>query len=252
MTQRGLNYGSAATRTAEQQMRQWALGLEIKDRVDHEQALKELPEGVHPYITISRDAGGEAEEIAHEVGRKLDWDVLGKELLDEMAQKFHVERGRIDFVDENRASWMVEVFGKWLDSRIVTPSEYVSRLGKVILLAAHNGSAVFLGRGAQFFLPRDRGLALRIITPRAQRVAHVRQLKQLDKKEAEKYVDDIDRDRGKFIERCFHHDVTDANLYDLVINLEHFTAEDAVHLILDMCGRRFPLPPVEPSQGHRF
>lgn len=249
MTQRGLNYGSAATRTAEQQMRQWTLGLEIKDRVDHEQALKELPEGVHPFITISRDAGGEAEEIAHEVGRKLDWDVLGKELLDEMAEKFKLERGRIEFVDENRASWIVEVFGKWLDSRIVTPTEYVSRLGKIILLAAHHGSAVFLGRGAQFFLPRDRGLAVRIIAPRAKRIEHVRQRQQLDQKQAAKYVDDIDRDRGKFIQRCFHHDVGDAYLYDLVISLEHFTAEDAIHLIVDMYSRRFDLsPPIDASQ----
>ena len=83
---------------------------------------------------------GAAEEIAHEVGRRLDWDVLGKKLLDEMAQKYNLERGKIDFVDEHKASWIVEVFGKWLDNRIVTPTEYVSRLGKLVLLAAHHGS----------------------------------------------------------------------------------------------------------------
>jgi hypothetical protein len=59
-------------------------------------------------------------------------------------------------VDETTTSWLLDTFGKWLDRQLVTESEYLTHLGQLVLLAAQSQSAIFVGRGAHFFLPRER------------------------------------------------------------------------------------------------
>ena len=112
---------------------------------------------IHPYIAISRESGVDAGEIATLVAKKFGWKVFDRELLDYMAEHYNWSRVALDYVDERTASWFHETFGKWLDQQMVTQAEYVSRLGKIVLLAAQHESNVFVGRGAQFILPRDRG-----------------------------------------------------------------------------------------------
>uniref|UniRef100_UPI0011775F11 cytidylate kinase-like family protein n=1 Tax=Candidatus Entotheonella palauensis TaxID=93172 RepID=UPI0011775F11 len=136
---------------AERQMRQWAIGLEVEQRRQHEEAAKPLPESVHPYLTISRDTGAGAGELAHQVGRRLGWEVLDRELLDYMATQYQIPKAMVEWVDETTTSWLVDTFGKWLDRRLVTESEYLTHLGQLVLLAAQSQSTIFVGRGAQFF-----------------------------------------------------------------------------------------------------
>ena len=128
-------------------MRSWALGLEVKDRLEHAAAVKQLPKEIHTYISISREAGAGGGEIANRLGQKLGWQVLDKELLDYMAEHYKMPRDLLDFVDESTSNWFHEVFGNWLDSHLVTQSEYVSRLGRIVLIAARHEHAVFVGRG---------------------------------------------------------------------------------------------------------
>jgi hypothetical protein len=43
--------------------------------------------------------------------------------------------------------------------------------------------------------------------------------------------------RQQFVQRYFHHDITDPSLYDLVINLEHMPRSDAIDLIASEAKR---------------
>jgi cytidylate kinase len=138
----------------------------------------------------------------------------------------------MEIVDEKTASWFHEIFGKWLNERLVSQAEFVHRLGKVVLLAAQHESTVFVGRGAQFILPRESGVAVRLIAPRKQRLARIMEIRGCTRHEAERFIDEMDKGRADFVKRYFHHDVADPHLYDLVINLEHTSREGAVDLIL--------------------
>jgi cytidylate kinase len=135
-------------------------------------------------------------------------------------------------------SWFRETFGKWLDEQLVSQAEYVSRLGKLVLLAAQHESTVFVGRGVQFILPRENGVAVRIIAPRKERVQRVQEQRQCTRHEAERFVDHTDNDRSEFVRRYFLHDVADPRLYDLVINLQHVSREAAIDIIAGECQRR--------------
>lgn len=222
-------------------MRHWALGSEVRERVAQEEAMKQLPRDIYPYVAISRDTGAGASEVARQVGKRLGWDVLNREVLDRMAERFHLPRTMLEAVDETTTSWLVEVFGKWISTRVVTETEYVSRLGRVLLLAARHRSTVFVGRGAQFFLPRDRGFVVRIVAPLDQRIARVMDREHLSRDAAQKYLCTRDRERRDFVRLHFDRDVNDPQLYDLVINLGCLDVAWAVELIVRSCQQRFGL-----------
>lgn len=229
----------AISKLAEQRMRQWAIELEVKQRIEHEEAVKHLPEHVHPYIAISRDTGAGAGEIAHRVGDILGWEVLDRELLGYMAEQYHLQKGMVEFVDETTTSWILDTFGKWLARQVITESEYVTHLGEIVLLAAQHHSTVFVGRGAQFFLPRDRGLAIQVVAPLSQRIERVMLRDGRSYEETQRYLGQTDRTRREFIREHFQRDVTDPHLYDLVLNLEYLDMAEAVDLIVSQCERRF-------------
>jgi cytidylate kinase len=218
-------------------MRTWALRLESQQRLEEEAAKASLEQMIRPYVAISREAGVDASEIAQSVASKTGWKVFDRELLDYMVEHYHWSRVALDHVDERTVSWFHETFGKWLDEQLVSQAEFVHRLGKIVLLAAQHESMVFMGRGAQFILPRDFGLAVRLIAPKKQRVQRVIERRQCSRHDAEKFVDETDKGRADFVQRYFLHDVTDPHLYDLVINLRQFPREEAVELIVDQAKR---------------
>ena len=222
---------------AERQMRTWALRMESQQRLDEQAAAKPPQQLIHPYVTISREPGIDAGEIAKSVASKCGWKVFDRELLDYMVEHYHWSRIALDYVDERTASWFHETFGKWLDGQLVSQAEYVSSLGKIVLLAAQHESTVFVGRGVQFILPREAGLSVRVIAPRKQRVERIKERRHCNQRDAEKFIDETDKGRADFVRRYFHRDVADPHLYDLVINLEQIPRDDAINMIVNEAKR---------------
>jgi cytidylate kinase len=229
----------ALSQVAERQMRSWALQLESQQSLSKQKAGTPLQKVIHPYIAISREAGADGGKLARLVGTKLGWKVFDRELLDYMAEHFNLSRITLEFVDETVASWFHEMFGTWLDQQMLSQAEYVSRLGRVVLLAAQHENTVFVGRGAQYILPRERGLVARIIAPRKQRIDCLVERRGCTRQEAERYADEIDAGRISFVRRYFHKDPVDPHLYDLLLNLERMSLEDAADLLAAQCRRRF-------------
>jgi hypothetical protein len=223
---------------AERQMRTWALELQSRQRLAETPPKAPVTELVRPYLVVSREAGVDARELAEAVAELCGWKMLDRELLDYMAEHDHVSRLALDIVDEHAASWFHEIFGRWLDEHLISQVEYVMRLGKLVLLAAQHESTVFVGRGVQFLLPREVGLAVRIIAPRKYRIGRLMASRKLSSRAAEKAMDETDRERAQFISRYFHHDVSDPHLYDLVVNLGHMSRDNAVTLIAEQCRRK--------------
>ena len=194
---------------------------------------------IRPYVAISRESGVDAGEIAALVAAKHGWKVFDREILDYMAEHYRWSRIALEYVDERTASWFHETFGNWLDNQLVSQAEYVSRLGRIVLLAAQHERTVFVGRGAQFILPREVGLAVRIIDVKSNRIHRIVKRQELSVAAAEKFIDETDQGRADFVHRYFHRDVAAPHVYDLVINLEHTSFEAAAELIVSAYRHRF-------------
>jgi cytidylate kinase len=226
-------------RHAEKLMRQWVLGLEVDRSMGREQATRRLVGKIPPYVTISREAGAGGRELARMVAETLGWECMDRQLLDFMAEKYHLPHGALEIVDEQKRNWIRDVLGPWLDKTVVPQTEYVAHLGQMVLLAARNASAVFLGRGAQFYLPPEKGLRVRLIAPYEQCIERAMQREGFGRDLAKKWVSETNQGRRQFVQRYFHRDATDPKLYDLVINLEHMDLEEATQLTVQAFRNRF-------------
>jgi hypothetical protein len=217
---------------AERQMQAWVLAAEIEGRAIRAEGPHRLVEHLGRYLSISREAGAGGSRIAHLVGQELGWEVLDKDLLDRVAERFRCSRGMLELVDETQSSWVYDVLGTWMDRKLITHDKYVVYLGRVVLAAVRQGNVVLVGRGAQFLLPRDKGLAVRIIAPKKYRVEQIIQREGLSQADACRLICEIDRGRREFAMRYFHQDIDDPHLYDLVINVQQLGPTGAAEQIL--------------------
>ena len=107
-----------------------------------------------PYLTISRQAGAGAADLASMLASRLGWSVLDKELVDELAGRLEVSPKLLELMDETKSNWLRDTLFNLVESRLVIQDSYVDMLGRVALLAAYDGNVIIVGRGAHFFLPR--------------------------------------------------------------------------------------------------
>ena len=236
---------------AERQMRTWTLAQETgtstaSRRIDSPHAKP------GDYIAVSREAGAGGSEIAAIVGRKLGWQVLDKDLVDRVAERFHLSQPMLRLVDETQLNWAYDIFGPWFDRNIIPHEKYVARLVRTIAAALRRSSAVIVGRGAQFFLPRNRGLAVRVVASEKYRVRRVMDQRAMTEAQARHFVAAEDRGRREFVSRFFRRDVADPHLYDLVINVEFLGPEAAAEeIVAAWSGRaaRQDAAAVAPSGG---
>lgn len=226
-------------RHAEKLIRQWVAGLAVDREKTRKQTAGGLVRKINPYVAVSREAGAGGRELARMVAATLGWECMDRQLLDFMAERYRISRGALEIVDEQRKNWIHDVLGPWLDKTVVPQTEYVAHLGQMVLLAARNASAVFLGRGAQFYLPSENGLRVRLTATPEQCIERAMKREGLGRELAAKWVAETNEARRDFIARYFHQDVADPRLYDLVINLEHMELEEAAELIVQACRYRF-------------
>jgi cytidylate kinase len=234
---------SAIAPIAERQMKRWAMSLRAQERPAPELMLARLAGDVHPYIAISREAGAGGGEIGRLAAERLGCECLDSQLLAHMAERYGLPEGTLRLVDETTSGWLYETFHLWLDRQAITQDEYVMHLGQLLLLAARQGTTVFVGRGAQFLLPRDRGLAVRIIAPFERRVTRTMQRRDLGRDAAAAYVRVTDEGRMSLVRHHFHQNVADPGLYDLLVNLEYLDAATAADVIAGAFRRRFGINP---------
>jgi cytidylate kinase len=155
----------------------------------------------------------------------------------------------LELVDETTTNWITEIFGNWLHPASVSQMQYVCSLSRVILMAARMGKVIYVGRGAQFVLPHDRGLSVRIIAPLKYRVQQIMERRHLGFEDARDYVVKTDAGRQECALQYFHHEIANPHLFDLVVNVEKFGPQCAAHLITDALASCFDVhrSPEKPS-----
>lgn len=225
-------------RAVERQMRWRDLLERMSTEALRRREAEELRPQLGPCVTISREAGAGGGEIARLVGEKLGWKVLDKEIVEFMAERFRVDRNILDSLDETKSNWIQETLGALLDHRLISQDAYVAYLGRMMMLAAYQGRVVLVGRGGQFFLPSAAVVAVRIVAPEADRVRHVGEAAGRGEEEARELMNEIEEGRDEFVRRYFRKDITQPDLYDLIINSSSFGFEGSAELIVAACHVR--------------
>ena len=183
-------------------------------------------------IAISRQTGTRGEEIAREVGRMLDWPVFDHELLEQIAAEMQVRVDLLESVDEQHQSWLLESLEALAPKATVSETSYLRHLVETVCSLAAHGECVIVGRGAAQFLPGASTLRVRIVAPKADRIAQTQRRENCTHREAERMMTTRERQRIAFVKEHFQKDAADPWHYDLVLNTQHWSAGDCAELIV--------------------
>ncbi len=204
-------------RYVEQQMRNWEIGRAHEATQQPSQVI----ETIHPYVAISREFDPQADRLAEDLCQCLGWPKFDREILDYMAEKADVRHRLYELLDERERNWLqqlIDLLEPLGTDASLARGEYFGRLTRAIVAIAQQQSAIFVGRGANFILPRNRGLAVRIIAPLKDRVQRLRQQEGLDDRTARRRLRDIESRRADFLASHFGSHPYDPRKYDLILN----------------------------------
>lgn len=207
-----------------------------------------------PVVTIRGNLGSGAPEIGRLVADILHIDYVDREIIAGVAEVFN--RGEQDVIVKemppgsflgrvleylekyfpSKPSDDLKYLGAYLTNRVIPidDTRYVTGLEHVIKDLASNSSIVIRGRGSQFILKdHPNAIHVLILAPLEIRLARVMNDMGFSKEQAAKEIDSFDGSRREFARRYFDVNMEDTQHYDLVINTDKLTYEDAASIVVD-------------------
>jgi cytidylate kinase len=218
----------------EQRVQQW-MAEQRRRAAEHPVA-----EPSRPVITISRQAGTDGAELARAVAEALGFQLWDQELVQRVAERTGAPEALLRSVDERARSAIEDLLAGILMGDVSTQGEYLTQLMRVIHTLAHHGSAVIVGRGAQFVLAPERALRVRVVSPLDVRLRRLASSSGLSEAAAQSELEKIDRERLHFVRRHYKRDASDPSAYDLVVNVGTMSASAAGAVIVGAYRAKFP------------
>lgn len=206
----------------------------------------EKPDG--PLVTISRAAGSRGSAIAGllvgrlaadpSIPRARPWTLFDQNLLQHVVREHRLPENTAAYFPEDKPDEIRHMIGELLG---LHPSSITTlrKIAETIRGIAKAGNAVIVGRGANL-ITRDiaRAVHVRFVGSASARVRHFARRAGLSDELAAAEVAKIDRARKRYVRSAFKRDIEDPDGYDLVINTDRFTDEQAATLILDALRAR--------------
>jgi cytidylate kinase len=180
-------------------------------------------------ITLDREYGSGASEIARKLGTRLGWNVWDERLTTEIARLMDCDCRTVEMLEERRDALyyrMLKAFFRGSTEAVqnaphlrMVDADCIRQVAeRVVLAAAKDGHSVLVGRGSAYYL-RNRRDAFHVFI-HAPFEDKVRRLTStgLSEREAADRVDTVDRDRAAFLKQFFKARWPDWDLFHLLIN----------------------------------
>ncbi len=168
-------------------------------------------------ITFSREAHSGTQDLARLLAQRLGYRYVGRdELTQAVTARSGVERVPQMSESEGRALSLWEQFGEQLTGDRAT---YVASLKAVITDLALADNVVIVAHGAGQFLADMRGVVrVFVVAPMEDRLARLEREGLRDADQAQRLIDQQDRESGDYLRYVFGIDWLDPHAWDLVIN----------------------------------
>lgn len=191
-------------------------------------------------VTISRLVGSFGEEIGRRVAQKLGLEFVGRTGLHELAMTCDPEY-------KDACSMYETEHGPGFFERLFFDAPAHKSLFEALTLEqASRRNVVIVGRGAQVVLHGMPGVfSVGVVASREVRTDRLMQKLSVSREDAEYYLDKYDLDRIRLIKIVFGTDPTDVLLYDLLINTDHYTADDAADVVAHAIEKAQRIPDAE-------
>jgi cytidylate kinase len=201
-------------------------------------------------ITISREVGSGGRTIGRKLAQKLGVRYSDKELIKALEEKFNLTVNGIEKLKGEKKNWLADFIqlvapvpsAKLLDVDTKYTQEFRSDLSakdvyeaeKEILNAiADEGSCVIAGRSA-FFVLKDRPnkVDIFITASKEARVKRIMEKQGVSREDAIHVIETLDEGRDNYVKRFTDLSRYDMRNYDLILDMDYLTEDEAVEKIL--------------------
>jgi cytidylate kinase len=185
-----------------------------------------------PVITVASEPGSGGTVVAEKIAKRLDFDYFHRGIVDGIARSAEISREVVDTIEKERLSGIEDFIASLIEDQYIYPGIYLEHLFKVVGAIASHGNAVILGRGANFIIPPEDRLSVRVIAPLEVRVKNIAKWKKISAEKARRRVINRESKRRAFVRQSFNAKITDPRNYDLTINTGELKIESAVEAII--------------------
>ena len=201
-------------------------------------------------ITIGRQYGSGGRALGKMIAEKLNIPLYDKELVELAAKKSNVSLEAVKEIDERASSSLLYsiVTGGWGAKGLNVPLFYEMPLNdklfiaqaKVIKELAAKESFVIAGRCADFVL-KDNPNVIRVFVhaPLEHCIDVVAPMKNMSRKEAEKFILKKDKYRGEYYYHYTGKNWNDARNYDICLNSSELNYDKCIEIIKNYMEVRF-------------
>jgi cytidylate kinase len=194
-------------------------------------------------ITIDREYGSGAADIAAQLAKRLGWKLWDQLLTTEIARIMECDCQAVEEREERRDALHYRLFKAFMRGsfegtlnaqrmKMVDADCIREAAERVVLEAAREGNCVIVGRGSAYYLQSNPGtFHVFVYAPLEEKV---RRLRKQGKSEDEAYLlaETVDQDRAAYIKQYFEVEWPERHLYHLMVN-STMGDEAAVETILD-------------------
>jgi cytidylate kinase len=206
-------------------------------------------------ITIRGKLGSGAPDIGRKAAERLHIDYIDREIIAEVANRCNLEESEVlakemppARLQERIAEALARGYsigdgiqGAYLPFWQIPlgDNRYLEALTSFVQEIAKDHSAVIYGRGSQFILKDyPQTLHVSIVAPLKLRITRVMESMGISEDKAKQEVSHFDCAAREFLKRFFGAEMEEPTHYDLVINTERLTYDDAAAIIASAMYRR--------------
>jgi len=199
-----------------------------------------------PYISISRDFGCMANNIARQLSKELtkrnkaaginrEWKWINKTILEESAKALDLSPSKIEYVfHSKKKTVMDEIIGAMSQRYYKSDKKIRNTIIEVIRNIAKTGYVIIVGRGGVAFAnDNPASLHIKLTAPIEWRVDRISNSYKKTKSEALNYILEIDKER-KFLIDSFMGFDTDLSIFDVVYNRKTLKENKIIASIINL------------------
>jgi cytidylate kinase len=219
----------------DRQLRRW----ELDRHGVREKLPAERPFPAQPVITVSRQHGSRGAELAAALAERFHYTLLHRNVIDRIRESTGYTRRLLEALDEHSRSQLSSCFDAFLGGEYVDESDYAASLFQTVYAISRLGGVVVVGRGANFIIGPDAGVHVRVVAPRHERIRELMVRGRLSESQAAREIDEVDRDRTRFLRKLFARSADDPLAYDLILNQSGRSLEAMVEIVARVAEEKF-------------
>ena len=206
-------------------------------------------------ITINRELGSGGRTVGRKLAEKLGVPYYDKLLIQSLQEKYNLTVDEIEKEKGNKHPWLTYLKNAFVSINqnkdelwyyqmvngeqgdMVTSEDMFKVEQQILKSVAEEQSCIIAGRsGFHIFANHPNHLSIMIQASMEYRIERVMKKQGLSREQAEKAIMHVDKMRENYVKKYTGKSRYDTRNYNLVINMDGKTEDEAVNLILSYIG----------------